>query len=194
MGSLLVRRGALVALAACVYVSTGCGGSPSNFYDAPSAGAGPPVASGGAGTAATAGASSAGASGSVTASGGQLASAGSGGPSDAGGSGGAGGRAGPGGGMAGTGGTQNQGNAPCNPVRDVSGGMSGALGTEGPICIRVTDDIAGGWGCSSFDGRTVKVNGRPVMCMDFPLPDKIDGAYYFDISAGAHDYASIYWF
>jgi hypothetical protein len=27
-----------------------------------------------------------------------------------------------------------------------------------------------------------------------PLPDKIDGAFYFDISAGTFDYASFYWF
>jgi hypothetical protein len=83
--------------------------------------------------------------------------------------------------------------APCSPAKDVTGGMSGDLGTMGGACIRVTSDITG-WGCSNFDGRTVKVNGQIVMCAEEPLPDKLDGAYYFDISPGAFGYASFYWF
>jgi hypothetical protein len=71
--------------------------------------------------------------------------------------------------------------------------MSGVLGTTGPACLRVTGDIAG-WGCSNFDGRTLKVNGQSVECAALPLPAQIDGAYYFDISAGEFDYASFYWF
>lgn len=192
MGSLLAKRGAVAALAACLCLSAGCGGSKSNFYDTPSAG--PPIAGGGTSTGAAAGTSSAGTSGSPFATAGQSASAGAGG-SSAGDSGGVGGGGAAGSSAAGgVGGAQNQDNAPCSPAKDLSGGMSGPFGTVGPVCLRVTDEITGGWGCSSFDGRTVKVNGRAVMCMDFPLPDKIDGAYYFDISAGAHEYASIYWF
>jgi hypothetical protein len=87
----------------------------------------------------------------------------------------------------------DQNHAMCSPAKDVTGGASGAFGTTGPACFKVTGDIAG-WGCSNFDGRTVKVNGRTVMCAELPLPDKIDGAYYFDISAGTFDYASFYWF
>jgi hypothetical protein len=60
------------------------------------------------------------------------------------------------------------------------------------VCLRVTDDIVG-WGCSNFEGRTVKVNGVTVNCAEVPLPDKLHGAYYFDISAGEHAYASFYW-
>ncbi|HTA88740.1 MAG TPA: hypothetical protein VK745_04170, partial [Polyangiaceae bacterium] len=65
--------------------------------------------------------------------------------------------------------------------------------TMGPACLRVMGAIAG-WGCSNFDGRTLKVNGQTVMCGELPLPDEIDGGYYFDISAGTFDYASFYWY
>jgi endoglucanase len=90
-------------------------------------------------------------------------------------------------------GSMNQGNAPCSPVKDATGMMSGEFGTMGPVCIRVTDDIVG-WGCSNFDGRTLKINGQAIMCGALPLPDKIDGAYYFEVSAGTFDYASFYWY
>jgi hypothetical protein len=96
------------------------------------------------------------------------------------------------GGKSGSGSTMNQG-ATCSPVTDVSGGMSGPFNSTGPACFRVSDDITG-WGCSNFDGRTLKVNGQIVMCGVLPLPDKIDGAYYFDVSAGSLDYASFYWY
>jgi hypothetical protein len=85
------------------------------------------------------------------------------------------------------------GNGTCGPAKDVSGGSSGELATMGPACLRVTGMIAG-WGCSNFDGRTVEVNGQDVTCGEIPLPAPIDGAYYFDISAGMFDYASFYWF
>jgi endoglucanase len=79
----------------------------------------------------------------------------------------------------------------CAPVADIGSGMSFA--SAGPVCLRVTLDI-GGWGCSNFDGRTLKVNGTTVACAELPLPSKVDGAYYFDVSAGEHDYASLYWY
>ncbi len=160
------------AFAACVYLTAGCGGSSSNLYDAPSGGS--PAAHGGSGPASSSGGASpaAGASGMGT-SGGASASAGTG--------------------AGGTSTIGNPSNAPCSPAKDVTGGSSGELGTMGAACLRVTADIAG-WNCSNFDGRTVKVNGRTVMCGELPLPDKIDGAYYFDISAGMFEYASFYWF
>jgi hypothetical protein len=88
--------------------------------------------------------------------------------------------------------TSSPSDAPCTPVEDVSNKTSGEFQSEGPVCLRVTDDIVG-WGCSNFDGRTVKVNGVELSCAQVPLPDKLHGAYYFEISAGEHAYASFYW-
>ncbi|HEX3773806.1 MAG TPA: hypothetical protein VHV51_05030 [Polyangiaceae bacterium] len=85
------------------------------------------------------------------------------------------------------------GHGTCGPAKDVSGGSSGELGTMGPACLRVMGMISG-WGCSNFDGRSVKVNGQDVICGQVPLPAAIDGAYYFDISSGTFEYASFYWF
>jgi hypothetical protein len=79
----------------------------------------------------------------------------------------------------------------CAPALVVGSGMS--FTTQGPVCLRVTLDIAG-WGCSNFEGRTLKVNGMVVQCAELPLPSKVDGAYYFDVSAGEHEYASLYWY
>jgi hypothetical protein len=73
------------------------------------------------------------------------------------------------------------------------GGTSGVLGTTGPVCLRVSGAISG-WGCSNFDGRTIKINGETVTCGQLPLPAEIDGGYYFDNSAGQFEYASFYWF
>jgi hypothetical protein len=168
-----------------VYLGVGCGSSSTNLYDAvdlsqASAGSGAVGANGG--SSGTAGFSQAG----QPPNGGQS----NGGQSN-------GGHAN--GGQPSNGGQPNGGgagapnDAPCHPVKDVTGGMSGPIHTLGTACLRVTEDISG-WGCSNFDGRTVKVNGRELMCAEVPLPDKIDGAYYFDISPGTFDYASLYWF
>ncbi len=166
MQSLLAK---LCALGACVCLNA-CGSANANFYDAPSgslaAGGGADTVSGGSNNSnAGAGNTSNGVSGSGSSMNGSQA--GSGGMNDP--------------------------NASCTPARDVSGGASGELGTMGPACLRVMGAIAG-WGCSNFDGRTLKVNGQTVMCGELPLPDPIDGAYYFDISAGTFEYASFYWF
>jgi hypothetical protein len=85
---------------------------------------------------------------------------------------------------------------PCSPVLDVSDNgnkMSGEFQTEGPVCLLVKGEIVG-WGCSNFEGRTLKVNGVEVSCAQLPLPDPLHGGYYFDISAGEHAYASVYWY
>jgi endoglucanase len=151
-----------------VGLTSGCGSSPSNFYDAPSAGL-------------AAGSTAAGAASTIGGAGGLPAAGGAGAGSVT------------NGGKGGGSGSMNQGNAPCSPVKDATGMMSGEFGTMGPVCIRVTDDIVG-WGCSNFDGRTLKINGQPIMCGALPLPDKIDGAYYFEVSGGTYDYASFYWY
>ena len=146
----------------------GCGGAGAvNFFDA--AGAGGVASSAGATSVAGAhsGAASAGAA-VIAGAGSASAGAATGGPSD----------------------------APCSPVLDVTDNgnkMSGEFQTAGPVCLLVKDDITG-WGCSNFEGRTLKVNGVEVSCAELPLPDKLHGGYYFDISAGDHAYASVYWF
>ena len=84
-------------------------------------------------------------------------------------------------------------NGTCSPATDLSGGSSGPFNTADAVCMRVTSAISG-WGCSNFDGRSVKVNGIELTCGQTPLPDPIAGAYYFEISAGTFAYASFYWF
>jgi hypothetical protein len=66
------------------------------------------------------------------------------------------------------------------------------FGTTGPVCIRVTEQVDG-WGCSNDAGRSVSVNGTPVMCGDMPLPARQDGAYYFSFTAGMYGYAALYY-
>ena len=79
---------------------------------------------------------------------------------------------------------------PCSPAVSVTNG-TGNLNTTGTACYKTTQNISG-WGCSSFQGRTVKVNGALVACGG-ALPPKVNGANYFDVSAGAYTWASIYW-
>jgi hypothetical protein len=79
---------------------------------------------------------------------------------------------------------------PCSPALDASTGQN--LNTTGAVCWRTPAAIAG-WGCSNFAGRTVKVNGVQVTCGALPLPAKVNGYYYFDISAGTFPWASMYW-
>jgi hypothetical protein len=42
------------------------------------------------------------------------------------------------------------------------------------------------------------VNGSPATCGEnagtWPLPARIDGAYYFEFSMGTPDYTSFHWF
>ena len=99
------------------------------------------------------------------------------------------------GGVTGAGGTTGTttGAEPCVPAKTVTGGMSGYFGTTGAYCFRTPDRISG-WNCSNIDGRTLKVNGVTETCGALPLPAKVNGYYYFDVSAGVYDYASIYWY
>ncbi len=79
---------------------------------------------------------------------------------------------------------------PCYPATSATYN-TGNFNTTGKACYKTTQNISG-WGCSSFDGRTVKVNGVQVLCGG-ALPAKTNGAYYFDVSAGTKAWASINW-
>ena len=94
---------------------------------------------------------------------------------------------------AGSSGTVTVSAGKCSPALDISGGSSGPFNTTDAVCKRVTGAITG-WGCSNFDGRSVKVNGVAVTCGQVPLPDPIEGSYYFEVSGGMFAYASFYWF
>lgn len=88
------------------------------------------------------------------------------------------------------------GSEPCVPAKTITGTGSantGNFGTTGPFCFRTPDNISG-WGCSNLTGRTLKVNGVTTTCGAASLPAKVNGYYYFDVSAGSVDYASIYWY
>jgi hypothetical protein len=78
------------------------------------------------------------------------------------------------------------------PAKTVTGGQSLNLGTTTAYCFKTPDSIAG-WGCSNFEGRTLKVNGTVETCGALPLPAKVNGYYYFDVSAGSYSYAVITW-
>ena len=86
--------------------------------------------------------------------------------------------------------TFGDGDEPCANPKDVSG-MTGNIGSA-EACYRTVDDISG-WGCSSFETRTVKVNGVETECAA-KLPPKMGSFYYFEISAGDPDWAAIYWY
>jgi hypothetical protein len=93
-----------------------------------------------------------------------------------------------------SGGSSGGGSAPCsNPV--TFSGASGNFGTTGAVCLR-TSGTVNGWGCSSFDGRTVKVNAGAASSTcgagPFPLAKSSDGYTYFTITAGTYPWATLY--
>jgi hypothetical protein len=74
-------------------------------------------------------------------------------------------------------------------------GNSGSFGTTQAVCYRVTANF-NAWACNNIGTHTVRVNGVGVMCTNqgtWPLPARVDGAYYFEFSAGMPDYTSFYW-
>ena len=80
--------------------------------------------------------------------------------------------------------------APCdNPV--TFSGSTGNFNTTGPICVRTSAPV-NGWGCSSFDGRTVSVGGQPSTCGQMPVTRSADGFVYFLATAGAFPWATIF--
>jgi len=183
-----MSRSACLLLGVLSGFGLGCGGSQADFFDAAVQ---PERVGGGAG--APSGGSQSAVGGSAGSANGGSANGGSANGGSANGGSANGGSAN--GGMAGApfGSAGAPANAPCSPARDVSGGSSGPFNSMSGVCLRVTEPITG-WGCSNFDGRTIKVNGMPLTCSQVPLPAQVDGAYYFDISAGMFDYASMYWF
>jgi hypothetical protein len=130
-----------------------------------------------------------------TGSGGSSGRIGTGGSAGGGGRGGTSGAAGNVGGRGGGGGTTSISTAaePCTPAKTVTGGQTGNFETTGAFCFKTTDNISG-WGCSNFDGRTLKVNGTAITCGTTPLPAKVNGGYYFDCSAGTYTYAAVFWY
>jgi len=91
---------------------------------------------------------------------------------------------------------------PREPAQAAASGSTGAFGTTDAVCYFipfVPADFAG-WGCSNFAGpsgsgeRSITVNGEPVGCGDMPLPDPIDGGYYFEFGPGNNTQADVYWF
>jgi len=80
--------------------------------------------------------------------------------------------------------------APCdNPI--TFSGNTGNFNTTGPVCYRTSATI-NGWGCSSFDGRTVAVGGAPSTCGQMPVIRSADGFVYFLATAGAFPWATIF--
>jgi len=41
--------------------------------------------------------------------------------------------------------------------------------------------------------RTIMVNGESVACGELPLPEPVDGGYYFDFGPGTNVSAAMYW-
>ena len=87
--------------------------------------------------------------------------------------------------------TQPTTTEPCSPAIVKTGGNTGNFETTGAVCYKVSSNIAG-WGCSNMTGRTLLVNDQAVTCGG-TLPAKVNGAYYFEVSAGEYPWASIYW-
>jgi endoglucanase len=71
--------------------------------------------------------------------------------------------------------------------------QSGNFNTTGAVCLRTSQPV-NGWGCSNFDGRTVRVNGGPAVstCGGGPIAPSADGFTYFMVSAGAVSWASLF--
>jgi len=84
---------------------------------------------------------------------------------------------------------------PTNPTPCASpitfSGSTGNFNTTGAICYR-TSATVNGWGCSSFDGRTVSVGGEARTCGQMPVPRSADGFTYFSITAGAFPWATVF--
>jgi hypothetical protein len=71
--------------------------------------------------------------------------------------------------------------------------QSGNFNTTGAVCLRTSQPV-NGWGCSNFDGRTVRVNSGPAVstCGGGPIAPSADGFTYFMVSAGTIAWASLF--
>lgn len=100
------------------------------------------------------------------------------------------------GGSAGSGGSKS---VACPDAREpaTSGaaqGDSGSFGTLEGVCYFVEGNF-NSWNCSNLGGRTISVNGTPLVMCGGPLPEKVDGGYYFEFGASTStDYTSFYWY
>jgi hypothetical protein len=73
-------------------------------------------------------------------------------------------------------------------------GDSGSFGTLEAVCYFV-EGTFNSWNCSNLGGRTISVNGTPMPLCGGPLPEKVDGGYYFEFGASASiEYTSFYWY
>ncbi|MEO6602876.1 MAG: glycoside hydrolase family 3 C-terminal domain-containing protein, partial [Polyangiaceae bacterium] len=99
------------------------------------------------------------------------------------------------GGSGGSGGDGNDGLRCANPIELPSELSSYSLGTTEGVCLR-TKAAFDTVGCSGWTGRTLKVNGRPMLCDGTKeiLPLALDGYHYFEIGAGQVSYAALYWY
>ena len=92
--------------------------------------------------------------------------------------------------------------APCaNPITlPPTAWGTGNFTTTGPVCYRVQRSI-NGMGVANMNGRSLFINDVSMAgkcppkngSCAMPLPNRIDGYYYFEASAGAFPYASLYW-
>jgi hypothetical protein len=84
----------------------------------------------------------------------------------------------------------------CPIVYVNSGGTSLTHPGLGAYCILTCDILEKdyfGWGCYNSEGRTVKVNGKKMQCGNTDLPERVNGHYLFEVSAGANNASSIGW-
>jgi len=83
---------------------------------------------------------------------------------------------------------------PCKPNASFGPGVqsSGNFNTKGAYCFRTPMNISG-WGCSNMEGRNLQMNDVAKTCGSMPMPTKYKGYYYFESTAGAYSWASIYW-
>lgn len=85
---------------------------------------------------------------------------------------------------------------PCPVVYVRSGDSSLTHSGLGAYCILTCDILEKpyfGWGCYNDEGRTVKINGKTMRCGDTNLPDRVNGHYLFEISAGTNNASAIAW-
>ena len=174
------------------------GGGPPSESGAPAGGAANPGAgalNGGAGAPVVAGSANGGSVGHAGAAG--AATGGHSGTSSAGagGAAGKGGTASVGGASGASGGSGGASSGACANPKDVSMGTSGNFGTKDAVCLRTMEKF-NSINCSSFSGRTIKVNGTLETCTGVKgtFAPAIDGYNYFDVSAGDFEYAGFVWY
>jgi hypothetical protein len=86
----------------------------------------------------------------------------------------------------------------------VNGGNSGNFGTAGPACVQLMGSVKQGWGISNGTGRTVTLTSAsgtmgPVDATAYQSLTQTpqagpDGNVYWNFTAGAYDYCSMYIF